>query len=363
MRILLIVLLWVGVLSAEKLALVIGNSNYSGSAYLSNPIRDARLLEKTLTDLKFKVTYKENLTKAQMDEAIFQFSKKVTSQDTALFYYSGHGMQYNHINYLVPVDARIAKASQLRSMGVNSNNILDGIINAKLAIILLDACRDNPIGSASRGATKGLAQPKYAKGNYLISYATEIGEIANDGQGNNSPYALALANNLKKQKPIETILRNVRKEVRAITTPQQKPYYEPHIDDEVILNQCEETVIIPNLWTKYVNRVLVKQNFRYYQWEENGIKKTLTPRFTKIEKRVLIRDSGSHYKKVNGKIKKYPLPALYKTIKIKIPIDIKQIPSGVNGKFIKIPATYKTIKIKKIVTPARLEKKIVPCTP
>ena len=365
MRVLLIVLLWVGVLSAEKLALVIGNSNYSGSAYLSNPIRDARLLEKTLNDLKFKVTYKENLTKAQMDEAIFQFSKKVTPQDTALFYYSGHGMQYNHINYLVPVDAHIAKASQLRSMGVDSNNILDGIINAKLAIILLDACRDNPIGTASKGSTKGLAQPKYAKGNYLISYATEIGEIANDGQGNNSPYALALANNLKKQKPIETILRNVRKEVRAVTTPQQKPYYEPHIDDEVILNQCEETIFIPAKFQTRTEKVLASEPYRYYQWEENGIKKKLTPKFKDIRYRVKM-EGYTYLTKRNDKITKITKPTFYIVIttrKIQKPIDISKIPNNVDGRFYSYPATYKTVTKTSLFEDGKIKTKTVPCTP
>ena len=362
MRALLILLFLVGSLSAEKLALVIGNSNYGGSAYLANPINDAKLLQQTLEDLKFKVSYYENLTKAQMDEAIYKFSKKVTNNDTALFYYSGHGMQFNHTNYLIPVKAHIAKASQLRSMGVNSNTILDGIINAKLAIILLDACRDNPIGSASKGSTKGLAQPKYTQGNYIISYATEIGEVANDGNGNNSPYALALAHNLKKQKPIETILRNVRKEVRAVTSPQQKPYYEPHIDDEIILNSCEEYKIIPPKFKKCTVHFVTTDSYRYYKYNENGIEKTIKPTFKSITERIKVQDEYFFYNKNYQKIKK---PSLYKTIEHKIvakPVDIQQIPSGVNGTFSEVPEVHKKTNVVRLLFPARLEIKKIPCT-
>ena len=230
MRIVLMIMLVLNLAIAKKVALVIGNNDYQKGA-LSNPINDAKLIKKTLEDLDFSVIYRTNLEQNEMKKVINDFATSVGSNDIALFYYSGHGMQFEGKNYLIPIGANAVKAGQIPSVGVGLDFILGGLYDTKLAIVLLDACRNAPFKSFSRGSSKGLAQVGNLSGNYIVSYATEAGKEASDGDGENSPYALALQKYFKEPLPIETVFRKVRGEVKRVTG-NQYPYFEPHFDGE-----------------------------------------------------------------------------------------------------------------------------------
>jgi len=228
MRIILLFLLLLEFGLAKKVALVIGNSNY-GQGYLANPINDAKLIRDTLkNDLDFDVSYKTDLTKHQMREVIRAFSLSIKEDDIALFYYSGHGMQYRNLNYLIPLKANAVTEGQIPSEGVDVSYILGGMEKAKLAILLLDACRNNPFRSFSKSKDKGLAQINSGQRNYIVSYATEAGAVAKDGDGINSPYALVLSELLKKPMNVTNLFQELRNKVAKKTNYIQYPYYDPH---------------------------------------------------------------------------------------------------------------------------------------
>jgi len=235
MRITLLLLLTLQFTFAQKLALVIGNSNYT-KGYLANPINDAKLIAQTLQNVGFVVTSKTDLkSKSAMENAINSFAQNVSSHDTVAVYYSGHGVQYNGSDYLMPTHANVAKKGQLPSASVDVNFLLGGVSDAKLAIVMLDACRNNPYRSFVKGIPKGLGQASVsAEGGMIVSYATEANQIANDGNGANSPYALALAKYMQTSLPVETVFKKVRREVKRLTHKEQKPMTKMMFDGDFV---------------------------------------------------------------------------------------------------------------------------------
>ena len=151
----------------------------------------------TLRSLGFEVVEGEDLSKAGMDEKVQDFADKVNDADVALFFYAGHGMQVAGRNYLVPIDAKLERATSVDFETVDADRVL-GYMSAdkRVAIALLDACRDNPLArtfarslGASRSAAvgRGLAVPSTPGGGLLIGFATAPGDVALDGEGKNSP--------------------------------------------------------------------------------------------------------------------------------------------------------------------------------
>ena len=152
-----------GVARAEgRVALVIGNASYHDGA-LRNPVNDARAITNALKKVNFQVTKVENASLQTMDNAVRRFGNKARRSDVALVYYSGHGLQYRGSNYLQPIGADIRRTQDIRFKAYNSDQILaeleDG--NQRVNIVILDACRNNPLSRSFRSASKGLAQPKF----------------------------------------------------------------------------------------------------------------------------------------------------------------------------------------------------------
>jgi len=184
----------------QRTALVIGNSTYT-SAPLKNPVNDAAAIADMLRKLGFSVTLKKNAGLQEMDEAIREFGRQLKRvRGVGLFYYAGHGMQINGINYLVPVNARIERESDVRFQSINADMLLAEMENAEngLNIVLLDACRDNPFSRSFRNAARGLAIISDAPSGTFISYSTGANQVARDGDGTNSPYTRALLGNMDK---------------------------------------------------------------------------------------------------------------------------------------------------------------------
>ena len=394
MRVVLLFLLLFGVGFAKNLALVIGNSNYA-KGYLSNPINDAKLIRDILEDeLNFKVTYKTDLTKYQMEEAIRDFAAAIGRDDIALFYYAGHGMQYNRLNYLIPLKAKAVTEGQIPSVGVDVNYVLGGMERAKLAIVLLDACRNNPFSrSFSRGGTRGLAQASSNQQNYIISYATEAGAETQDGKGDNSPYALALKAFLPKPLEVSTLLKKVKNQVASTTSPRQVPYVDDRYIGEYWLRQgggsCtkvvqtsaryktvtekvldreggERKVVIPAKYKRVYEKVLVCPSYRMYRWTEDGVEKTLKPSLvTKTIKILASEPSEKIIITENDEAKNILIPATYRTVtieKIEKDVDIKEIPKHVSYKAISVPAQYKKVSRTIVAVPASVRRVTVPPT-
>ena len=183
----------------KRIALVIGNSNYS-SGPLKNPVNDATDMAAMLKKLGFTVILKKNATLEEMEESIEDFGNRLKRGGVGLFFYAGHGVQAGGVNYLVPVGARINKESDVKYKAFDAGRILDEMANANngLNIVILDACRDNPFSRSFRSATRGLAIISNAPSGTFISYSTGANQVAGDGAGRNSPYTKALLENIDR---------------------------------------------------------------------------------------------------------------------------------------------------------------------
>ncbi len=206
------------------IALVIGNSNYHAVSPLANPVNDAKLMAATLTQLHFNTSVLFDGDQTHMKQAIIAFGEELKQggKDTVgLFYYAGHGVQINGRNFLIPIDAVLKSNKDFGMVAINVDTILETmkIAHNRLNFVILDACRNAPFVTNNRTLSfeRGLARMQAAHG-MLIAYSTSPGDIATDGDGNNSPYTLALANAMLQPKlAVERMFRYVRNTVMQAT--------------------------------------------------------------------------------------------------------------------------------------------------
>jgi hypothetical protein len=213
--------------STRRLALLIGNAKYKISP-LGNAVNDARDMSVILKKLGFETTLLINATRQEMDEAIDAFTRELRQGGVGVFYYAGHGVQIDGQNYLVPVDAPLELAANVKYNSVAANELLERMADAEngLNIIILDACRDNAFTREWRSARRGLAPPPFAQG-ALIAYSTAPGEVAWDGAegSHNGVYTKYLLKHITQRGlTIEGLLKKVRDEVQRETKGQQIPW-------------------------------------------------------------------------------------------------------------------------------------------
>ncbi len=214
----------------KRVALVVGMSKYQNIHALENPKNDARLIAKTLKDLGFELVgggAQLDLNKPGFDRAVNAFGKQLAGADVAFFYYAGHGLQVRGANWLVPVDANPVNETDLDFQMVDVQLVLKQMEAAgtKLNLVVLDACRNNPFGGRGLRATSGgLAQMQAPEGT-LISYATQPGNVAQDGAGADSPYTLALAETLNTPgMEVRNVFNQVGVKVKKATSGTQQPW-------------------------------------------------------------------------------------------------------------------------------------------
>ncbi len=196
----------------QRIALVIGNSSYEASP-LRNPVNDATDIAVSLKNLGFTVILRTNATKIDMGEAVEDFGKRLEGVDVVLFYYAGHGVQVNQVNYLIPVGAKISEETDVEHEAIAVWRVLATMNNAKsrVNIVILDACRENPYLQGFRSATKGLAVISKVPPRTIISYSTGPGYVAIDGKERNSPYTAALLQYMNKPGlTVEDVFKEVR---------------------------------------------------------------------------------------------------------------------------------------------------------
>ncbi|MDY0871032.1 caspase family protein [Dongia rigui] len=213
-----------------RLALVIGNGKYGKEiGSLINPPNDANLVADSLAKLGFKVTKLVNGDQKAMKRAISTFGQALSAagpEAVGLFFYAGHGIQVDGTNYLIPVGAAIAAEADVDLEAVSAETVLKQMeyAGARVNIVILDACRNNPLPRSMRGADRGLARMDAPAGSF-IGYSTSPGDVANDGDGKNSPYTAALVSEMSKPGvAIEEAFRNVRVKVMQTTSKQQVPW-------------------------------------------------------------------------------------------------------------------------------------------
>jgi uncharacterized caspase-like protein len=213
----------------RRVALVIGNATYKNSP-LRNPVNDSNDMAQSLKAVGFDVVQINNATLAQMREATRRFADKLASSDVGLVYYSGHGLEVKGKNYLVPVNADIAREYEVADQAFDASQFLvmmesvRGPNAQRVNILIVDACRNNDLPKSWRSASSGLARMD-APGGTFISFATAPGKVAADGQGRNSPYTKHLLQAMKQPNvPIEQAFKYVRRNVMDETKGEQVPW-------------------------------------------------------------------------------------------------------------------------------------------
>jgi Caspase domain len=218
--------------TARRVALIVGNGAYKNVHQLENPPRDAKLIAGALRDIGFQtVTLANDLSRDRFFEALKSFAREAEKADWAVVYYAGHGLEIGGVNYLVPVDAKLAADKDAESEAVALEQVIAAVGGArKLRLVMLDACRDNPFAPAMQRTIslklvdKGLSNIEPEAG-FMVVYAAKHGETALDGEGVDSPFALAVAHDIKEPHvEVRKLFDIVRDDVWTASKHEQQPF-------------------------------------------------------------------------------------------------------------------------------------------
>ncbi len=220
-------------LAEKRVALVLGNSAYQNVPRLPNPVNDGAVIAATLKDAGFDVVdSRHDLSAAETRRALRDFADRARDADIAVIYYAGHGIEVDGTNYLIPVDAKLERDTDVYDEAFSLDRVLLAIEPAKqLRLVILDACRDNPFAKvmkrtvASRAIGQGLAKVEPTSPNMLIAYSAKAGSTALDGDAKNSPFTMALAKHLTTPGlDVRRAFGFVRDDVLKTTSYRQEPF-------------------------------------------------------------------------------------------------------------------------------------------
>lgn len=235
----------------QRVALVIGNGAYRSVPELRNSRNDADDISEQLKRLGFSVIDGRDLDRSAMQVALGRFAQRLKGADAGLVYYSGHGLQINGQNFLVPVDLKLDDGAFTPFEMVRLDDVVEALgYTDGVRLLVLDACRDNPFANSlaqnkgSRGAsmTRGLAKIERSQG-MLIAYSTQPNAVAADGTGRNSPFTAALVREM--QVPgleVATVFRRVAVNVYRETGGAQTPELSVSLLQDFYLNPQESDV-------------------------------------------------------------------------------------------------------------------------
>ena len=217
----------------KRVALVLGNAAYQNVAKLPNPVNDGAVIAATLRNAGFDVVdSRQDLPAAETRRTLRDFADRARDADIAVVYYAGHGIEVDGANYLIPVDAKLERDTDVYDEALSLDRVLLAIEPAKkLRLVILDACRDNPFSKnmkrtvASRAIGQGLAKVEPNSPNMLIAYSAKAGSTAADGDGKNSPFTVALSKHLTTPGlDVRRAFGFVRDEVLKTTSNRQEPF-------------------------------------------------------------------------------------------------------------------------------------------
>jgi len=228
---------------ARRVALVIGNAEHQFLPVLKNPVNDATAMAEALEKLNFdKVILKKDLGIEGFRTALRELSREAQGAEVGMIFFAGNGIQVDGRNYLIPVDAKLEKRSDVDLDAIRLETVIEQLADAKLGLVILDACRDDPFvsGRYVRGQNRGLhrggskgkglarIEPRH---NLFLVYAAQPGAVALDGVGHHSPFTEALLKHLPTPGlELRHLFIRVRSEVLAATGGQQGP----HVDDSFL---------------------------------------------------------------------------------------------------------------------------------
>ena len=235
----------------ERVALVIGNAAYAHALPLANPVHDATAVGEALRRLGFDVTEVVDADIRTLVDALAAFQSRSATADKAVVFYAGHGIEVGGENYLIPVDAELERERDVSWQAVPLNQVLADTEGARLRLVILDACRNNPFlqQAATRTLARGLARvavpPAGVADEMLVALSTAPGNVAEDGEGRNSPFTTALLQHLEAPGvDVGVLFRRVTQTVLERTGQRQRPWVnssllgehylvEPLVGDEV----------------------------------------------------------------------------------------------------------------------------------
>lgn len=269
----------------RRLALVIGNSNYETVTALPNPANDAKAVAQLLNSAGFEVVMAFDLGRDTLRQVVAEFSARIVESgpnSAALVYYAGHGLQVDGENFLVPVDAKIEKESDVAEQAVRLAEVMQALENApsRVRIVILDACRNNPFSALRDASGKGLAIVDAPAGS-IVAYATAPGTEAFDGAGQHSPYTAAFLRTAKQPGlPIEQLFKRVRVLVADATDAKQMPWESSSLTTDFVFFTGDpnanvaaapavEKVAVAQLATRSVEKayevVVAEDSVEYYE--------------------------------------------------------------------------------------------------
>jgi hypothetical protein len=229
--------------TTRRLALVIGNADYGGNNSLKNPINDATDIAAALREIGFDVMTATNTTRRKMDEIMDEFGSKLKNYDVVFFYYAGHGLQVGGENYLMPIDAKPQTEREVKYDCFEVGKLIAKMdiedVPNRANIIVLDACRDNPLKRSWSRSTGGggLANMSAPSGTF-IGFATAPGSTAADGTGRNGVYTSALLQHIRKPNlSVFSLFTSVNGTVKATTNNQQVPWINSSLSEDLFLTR------------------------------------------------------------------------------------------------------------------------------
>jgi uncharacterized caspase-like protein len=222
-------------MAERRVALVIGNAHYAHTPALRNPVNDAQDVAAELKQVGFDVTLVTDVDENTFARQIDDFGRRLEGADVALFYYAGHGMQVNDKNYLVATNAKLESEFLVPSEAIEVDAIIQLMESrARINLVFLDACRDNPLADNLRHTLmaehrsvslgRGLARVEPTGRDTLVAFSAAPGQEAEDGSGRNSPFAAALLRHMPEPGvEVSVMLKQVSAEVRQATDSAQRP--------------------------------------------------------------------------------------------------------------------------------------------
>jgi hypothetical protein len=220
---------------ARRVALVIGNGAYEHTMPLRNPANDADDIAAALKRLDFEVITSINARGGTLADVLGRFIDSTRNAEVALLFYAGHGVQFDGRNYIVPIDGKLTNEFAFKREAIAIDDIVSPMeANAKISLIFLDACRNNPLADQLQRSVagknrdsvvgRGLARMDVRSKNTLLVYATSPGRVAEDGAGRNSPFVEALLRHIETPgQDVEVVMKDVTSDVRRGTADRQQP--------------------------------------------------------------------------------------------------------------------------------------------
>lgn len=237
--------------AANRVALIIGNSDYLHAGRLNNPKNDAILADTALQSLGFETLLLTDRSVDALKDDLASFKALSENAEIALIYFAGHGIQIEQDNYLLAVDTRTDDLDAARNSSVAMDNFINAFApSAKTKLLMLDACRNNPFAEDTRSlnseTTRGLARVNHEVSDLMVVYAAQPNRVALDGNGDNSPFLTAVVNSLTEKNDVKLsdALIEITNRVKTSTNNRQIPYIEGSLSSNVVFNHALAQPII-----------------------------------------------------------------------------------------------------------------------